>query len=258
MANTNKASYDPSDPNYLSDLLTHLSNTSDPNYQANQKAYNQATGLDVNGRYQGYNAARYMLPAVYQQLAGQLGYYNGLQPMAQQNTSALLAQLSNPDTMAAQYRSQAQASAQSTLQSVLQRLKSGGAGIGATQGAQIASANQAATAGNQYQAQLDSPEGRAQRLNSILGLIAGQQPNFGNLSTLHGMEVGTPRNESGLQAIGQLAGSFAPYIGSGLQNLFKPPTSSQSPYDPFGYGPPPAGSQYTYDGYGNPIAVPNP
>jgi len=205
-------SYNPSDPNYLSDLLTHISNVSDPNYAANINAYNQMTGLDVNGRYEGYNAARYLLPGVYQQLAGQLGYYNSLQPMAQQSTSALLSQLSNPDTMAQQYQNQAQAQSQSTLQSVLQRLRSSGAGIGATQGAQIGAANQAATMGNQYRAQLDSPEGRAQRLNSILGLIAGQNPNFSNLGTLHQIEIGTPRNETGLQAAGSILGSLSSFL----------------------------------------------
>jgi len=205
-------SYNPSDPNYLSDLLTHLSNVSDPNYKANIDAYNNMTGLDVNGRYQGYNAARYMLPAVYQQLAGQLGYYNSLQPMAQQSTSALLSQLSNPDTMAQQYQNQAQAQSQSTLQNVLQRLRSSGAGIGATLGAQLDAANQAATAGNQYRAELDSPEGRAQRLNSILGIIAGQSPDLGNLSTLSNIETTTPRNETGLQAIGGLLGSLADFL----------------------------------------------
>lgn len=204
---SNQPSYTPSDPNYLYDLLMHLTDHSDPNYRANMDAYNKLTGLDVAGRYEGYNAARYLLPAVYQQLAGQQAYYNGLQPMAQQSTSALLAQLANPDSMARQYRSQADAQSQSTLQSVLQRLRSGGAGIGAAQGAQIGAANQAAAAGNQYQAQLDSPEGRAQRLNSILGVIAGQQPNFGNLGTLHGIETGTPRNESGLDALGGLFGN---------------------------------------------------
>lgn len=213
MANTNP-SYQPGDPNYLSDLLTHISNVSDPNYKANQNAYNQMTGLDVNGRYQAFNAARYLIPAVYQQLASQLGYYNSLQPMAQQNTSALLSQLSNPDTMAQQYQNQAEASSQSTLQNVLQRLRSGGAGIGAAQGAQIGASNQAAKATNQYRAQLDSPEGRAQRLNTILGLIAGQSPNYGNLNDLNSIQLGVPRNETGLQAIGQLAGSFAPMLGN--------------------------------------------
>lgn len=199
-------SYDSSDPNYLYDLLTHISNVSDPNFKANIDAYNKTTGLDVNGRYQGYNAARYMLPAVYQQLAGQLGYYNSLQPMAQQSTSALLGQLSNPDQMATNYQAQANAAGQSTLQGVLQRLRSGGAGIGAAQGAALNSANVAASAGNQFRAQLDSPEGRAQRLNQMLGVIAGQNPNFGNLQTLHNIELGTPRNPTGLDVLGGLAG----------------------------------------------------
>lgn len=211
----NNPSYSPSDPNYLAELLTHLSNVSDPNYQANLDAYNRLTGLDVNGRYQGYNAARYLIPAVYQQLAGQLGYYNSLQPMAQQDTSALLAELSNPDSMARQYRNQANAAGQSTLQSVLQRLRLSGAGIGAIQGAQIGAVNQAASAGNRYQAQLDSPEGRTQRLNSILGVIAGQNPNFGNLEALHGMTVGTPRNASGLDVLGGLAGNLLSSLSGG-------------------------------------------
>ncbi|HVT12808.1 MAG TPA: hypothetical protein VHE55_11120 [Fimbriimonadaceae bacterium] len=201
-------SYDPSDPNYLYDLLTHISNVSDPNYQANIDAYNKMTGLDVGGRYQGYNAARYLLPAVYQQLAGQLGFYNSLQPMAQGAASQLLGQLSNPDQMATSYQAQANAAGQSTLQGVLQRLRSGGAGIGAMQGAALDSANQAATAGNQYRAQINSPEGKAQRLNQMLSLIASQNPNFSNLSTLHGIELGTPRNPSGLDVLGSLAGDL--------------------------------------------------
>ncbi len=203
-----KASYDPSDPNYLYDLLTHISDVSDPNYQANIDAYNKLTGLDVGGRYQGYNAARYMLPAVYQQLAGQLGFYNSLQPMAQQATSQLLGRLSNPDQMATSYQAQANAAGQSTLQGVLQRLRSGGAGIGAMQGAALDSANQAATAGNQYRAQINSPEGQAQRLNQMLSLIASQNPNFSNLSTLHSIELGTPRNPTGLDVLGGLAGDL--------------------------------------------------
>ena len=175
----------------------------------------KAKGLDVNGRYQAYNAARYLLPAVYQQLAGQLGYYNSLQPMAQQSTSALLSQLSNPDSMAQQYQNQAQAQSQSTLQNVLQRLRSSGAGIGASQGAAIDANNQAASAGNQFRAQQDSSAGRAQRLNSILGLIAGQSPNYGNLGMLGSIETGTPRNQTGLQAIGQLASSFGGFLPVG-------------------------------------------
>lgn len=264
MAN-NQPSYSPSDPNYLYDLLTHLSNVSDPNYKQNINAYNKMTGLDVNGRYQGYNAARYMLPAVYQQLAGQLGFYNSLQPMAQQSTSALLTRLTNPDTMTQQYRNQATAAGQSTLQNVMQRLKSGGAGIGAQQGAQLATANQANSAGNAFQAQMNSPEGQAQRLNAILGTIASQTPNFGNLEALHNIELGTPRNQSGLETIGNLAGgalsswasggfkmpgaggagrSVGGGIGGGIGNL-----TSQ-------FGIPPDGSRYTFDQYGFPVAVP--
>lgn len=211
----NTPSYQPDDPNYLYDLLTHLSEGSDPNFKANEDAYSQMTGLDVNGRYQGYNAARYMLPAVYQQLAAQLGYYNSLQPMARQTSGALLAQLSNPDQMVQQYRNQAQAAGQTTTQNVLQRLRSTGAGIGAMQGAAQSTANQANSAGNQFQAQLDSPEGRSQRLNSILGVIAGQQPDLNTLSQLHGMMTGTPRNQTGMDIFAGLAGSLLSGWSSG-------------------------------------------
>jgi hypothetical protein len=187
----------PTDPNYLSWLLTHLSQGSDPNYKQNIKAYDQYSGLPVDGRYQGYNAARYLLPAIYKQLADQTGFYNGLQPLAHQNVNSLLTQLSNPSQMADSYQSKVNAQAGSTLQSVLLRLKSGGAGIGAMQGAAVSSQNQANTAANQFRAQQDSPEGRASRLNAILGLIASQNPNFNNLQALHGIETNTPRSAPG-------------------------------------------------------------
>jgi hypothetical protein len=157
-----------------------------------------------------------LLPAEFYHLANQYGFYNSLQPMAQQSAGQMLSLLSNPDAMTQQYRNQAMASGQSTLQGVLQRLKSGGAGIGAVQGAQMQALNQANSAGNQYQAQMDSAQGRAQRLNSILGIISGQMPNLSNLQGLQGMTAKQQQQSQGGGGLGGFLAAAAPIIGSFL------------------------------------------
>ena len=199
----------------LTQLLTHLSSVSGPDYKRNLDAYSQMYGLDVGGRYQGYNAARYLLPAAYGNLASQTGFYNSLQPMAQQSVNAMLAQLSNPDAAATQYRSNVTAQSHPVLHSVLQRLRSSGAGIGAQQGATLDVTNRATQAGNSFEADQNSPEGRARRLNALLSLIAGQRPDLEPLERLHRMTIDTTRNATGFEALAGLAGQIGSSWASG-------------------------------------------
>ncbi len=181
-------------------------------------------GIDFNNHNAGFQIARYLLPLLYPNLLDQQLFANSLGAQQRNATNSALPMLQNPDAEAGQYRAKVNAQAGSTLNNVLQRLKSSGAGIGAQQGAALSVQNQANEAGNQFQAQQDSPAGRAQRLNAIFGLIAQQNPNFNNLMNLNSITQGTPRGNSGpggiggaLGSIGQMAGMGG---GGGLASLF--------------------------------------
>lgn len=211
-----QAHLDPTDPNYILNLLQGL-DSHNPNSKANLADYLNLTGLDIKGQNQGYNAARFLLPLVYKMLSSQMAYSAGLQPAFQNATTAALENLQNPDKMAAEYRDKAEAQGKSTLQNILQRLRSGGAGIGATQGAQIATEGQAASAGNNFQAQQDSAEGVNARLGAIANLVRSAQADPTMLQVLHGITSSTPHPGSFLQQLGNVA---AGYFSGGGGNPF--------------------------------------
>lgn len=189
-------------------ILTHLGSASNPDWKEAMKQYGSATGLDGNQRYPGYNAFRYLFPALFARDADQLAYSTSLQPVAHNATNAALAGMLDPDKASAEYIARTNAGVGSATTALLNRLKSLGAGSGAMEGAALNVSNNAATAGNQFRAQQDSSAGRRQRLMDIMSTITGQQPHFEDELNLHGGMVGTPRNQTGAQIGGNLLGSF--------------------------------------------------
>lgn len=242
--------YPPNTPNHTFWNMMHL--TKGPGSDAALKEASQEFGIDFNNHNAGFQIARYLLPTLYPSLLQQQLFANSLQPMQQSAASQALALLSNPDMAAGQYRSKVNAQAGSTLQNVLQRLKSSGAGIGATQGAALNSANQANAAGNMFQAQQDSPQGQMNRYNAMMATIFGQQPNLSTMGNLNSITQQTPRGQSGLgqvlgavSGLGQMAGgfNFGSLLGGGGGSGYGPfananefNTASQHYGSPFNYG----------------------
>jgi len=185
---------------------------SDPRFTSDSKFrdifFKAAGGDDAGGRYPANIDAIRLSPAIMHLLAGQLGYANQIQPFLQDATSQTLAMLRNPDLNAAQQQSAINANQGSITNSVLQRLKSQGAGAGALAGAAQSGANMAATAGNQFRAGLSSGSGRLSQLMQMLGIGQAMTPNYEGLNTLAGITTSTPRNKTGLDAIGGIAGNL--------------------------------------------------
>ncbi len=167
------------------------------------------TGVDVTGRFQGYTSAKNLIPGVYEGLSQQLGAYLKALPASLQSTSQALSMLANPDAMAQSFTGQAQAAGGSQLQATLQRLNSMGGSAGAKAGAAINSQNQIAGASNAFRANQDSAQGRLQRAGAINSLVNSLNPQYGGLEGLAGIETGTPRNQSGLQAITSVLGNIS-------------------------------------------------
>jgi hypothetical protein len=199
-------SYQQDDPNYLYDLLTHLSNVSDPNYKANVDAYNRLTGLDVNGRYQGYNAARYMMPLQYMVTARQLAQQLAYQPMQQQAMGQAIAQMANPSGMVDQFENRTRASNDRTYQNQMQIGRQQGLSTNALASLALANQNRTASQTNQFRGQNDSAQGRLANAQGINQLIAMMNPDYRQLGALHQLELSTPREQSGLEALSGLAG----------------------------------------------------
>lgn len=201
------------DPNSIAqNLQAWLSDprfTSDPKFR---EKFFGSMGLDPGERYPGFTAAVRLFPAELANLAQSYGLYSSTLPYQAQLVNQTLGMVANPDKNATQYQAMANAQADSTTNQILQRLRSGGAGIGAKQGAAVAGANQAATSGNQYRAMLSSPQTQLQNASAALGMINSLQPNLQNLQTLTGITTGTPRNQSGLQAVGSALGNFSATI----------------------------------------------
>lgn len=203
--------YPAGDPNHTLWNMMHL--TAGPGSDQALKESSQEFGIDFGNHNAGFQIARFLLPTLYPSLLKQQLFANSLQPLQQNTLGSALTSLQNPDQMAGGYRSKVNAQVGSTLQNVLQRLKSTGAGLGAQQGAAINAQNQANTAGNQYQAHLDSYDGQKDRLNGILSLISASKPDLNPLMQLNSITQGTPRGSSGLQQIAGSLGSIGNMIG---------------------------------------------
>jgi len=177
-----------------------------------------ALGLNHAGRYEGNIAAARLLPGEFWSSAYQQGLFNEILPMGGDAVKRMLMQLQNPEAMSQEYRSRATGQANEEGTALAQLLKSRGGGIGAQQGAMVHSMNQGRRSANDFDASLFGPTGTANRMQGIMGLVQGSQPNYGGLGNLHGITTGTPRNQTGAQVIGGLAGQlgsmFSPVPGA--------------------------------------------
>lgn len=211
----------PNDPDYLTYLLQNQTDRSgDPNWKQNIKDYDAMSGLPVAGRYQGYNAAKMLLPAEYMALAKQYGFHNALQPEEHQAVMDYLEFLKHPENASNEFRQQQQGQAMSQSPMLQNQLLSAGAGQGAKEGAALSLFNNANRNANAYDANLYGQQGRANRAQGIMGLVESQNPNLNNLGQLHGIELGTPRNASGAQVVGGLIGQGLGMAGGNIGGLF--------------------------------------
>jgi hypothetical protein len=192
-----------------SEILAGLSQVSNPNYQNTIKQYNSATGLDVGGANQGYNAMRYLLPLLYKLDADQLAYFAEMQPEYRGMITQLLQYAKDPNLASDAFRSKTMGEAQNEFPAELMRLMSAGAGQGSKEGLSLASTNMAKRRSNEFDAQVFSPEGRMKALGGASDLIRNQMPNFGGIMNAHGVTTSTPRGTSGLEVFGNIAGTAA-------------------------------------------------
>ena len=206
-------SFDPNNPNDLSYLLLNQTDQSgDPNWQQNISDYNAITGLPVAGRYQGYNAAKMLIPSEYYNLANQMGFYTSLQPQEHAMAYQLLNHLTHPELMSQEYANAETGNLPAQNQQDINQLLSAGAGQGTKEGVVLHNQNAVNRNIATFNANLYSPEGEAQRAQAGMQLIGSQAPSYGNLQTLHNIELGTPRNPTGADIAGNIVGDF---LGSG-------------------------------------------
>jgi hypothetical protein len=190
----------------LAELITNLSDKGDPNYKQNIKEYNAWSGLPVEGANQGYNAMRYLLPALFKLDADQLGFFAEMQPEYRDMISQIIQMVKDPSAASSAFRNKVFGEAQNSLPAEMMQLASAGGSAGSKAGLAVASTNNAKRRANEFDAQLYSPEGRMRALSGASDLIRQQMPTFSGILNAHGVTTSTPRGTSGLDAIGGLAG----------------------------------------------------
>lgn len=179
-------------------------------------------GVGAGGRYPANNIAIGLAPAEYENLASQLGFANSLQPQEHQIVQQYLNYLMNPTAMSQQNRNQELGAVANEAPALANQIASAGGGSGNQAGAQLALFNQANRAANSFDANLYSPQGQAALASGALGLIGSQNPNWGDLATIASITDNTPRNASGAQVLGGLAGNLVGAAGNsgGFGKLF--------------------------------------
>ncbi len=208
--------FDPTNPDEFINILENQTNTSgDPNYKGNIASYDATSGLPVGGRYQGYNAAKMLLPAEFMNLVNQYATQAALAPHERDALMSYLEFATHPDRMAADQRQRLFAQVPEMTARLQSQIASAGGGQAAKEGAAVSVFNNQRRAANDFDANLFSPQGRAQNAMGVIGVANAANPNLNNLGTLHGIETGTPRNQSGLQAAGGI-------IGNAVSNWLSP------------------------------------
>ncbi len=170
-------------------------------------------GVGAGGRYPANNIAIGLAPAEYENLASQLGFANSLQPQEHQIVQNYLNYLMNPSAMSAQNRQSDLGAVTGEAPALANQIASAGGGSGNQAGAQLALFNQQNRAANSFDANLYSPQGQAALAQGGLGLIGSQAPNWNDVQTIGQITTGTPRNQTGAQAVGQIGGQL---LGSGI------------------------------------------
>ncbi len=187
----------------------NLGNTSgDPGWKQNIKDYNAASGIDVNGRYQGFTSARYLIPAEFAHLVKQYATQAGLDQASQDALLQYMEYATHPERMSEENRQRLFSSVPQLTQQLQNQIASAGGGQAAKEGAAVSVFNNARRASNDFDANLFSPSGRANTALGVVNVANAANPNLNNLGALHGIELGTPRNQSGLQAAGGIVGGL--------------------------------------------------
>ncbi len=204
------------DPGQFQNIVGNLGQTSgDAGWKQNITDYNAATGLDVNGRYQGYNAARYLMPAEFANLVQQYATQAALGPMEQQALMDYMSYIVHPERMSEENRNRLFAQVPELTSQLQKQIASSGGSQAAQEGAAVNVFNNQRRSANEFDASLFSPSGRAQTAMGAIQVANAATPRMGNLESLHGITVGTPRNQTGAQAVGGILGSIAPILSGG-------------------------------------------
>lgn len=221
MANPNLSSQTmtPYDPGSLGwgQLLGGLQHN-DPNFKANMAELWKRTGMDPSGANQGYNAARYLIPGEYANLASQQALQHEMLPEYQNAIRRLMQMLQNPGLMSEENRRAIMGHLTGQFQQGQNAVLSAGGGNAAVQGLAVHNQNQANRMGNEFDAKLFSPSGRMETMRGIGNLFNAAGPNLDTLSQLHAITTGTPRGKSGLDVLAGVAGQAAgAWAGGGFK-----------------------------------------
>lgn len=170
------------------------------------------SGIDLSGRYPAFEIAKRMLGPLANILFMQTANRQALMPLLLQAINQHVTSLLNPEQQVSEANAATDATAASDTTSILQRLKSEGVGIGTVGGAAQSVKNRASADKNATREAITGPEGMAKSTNALAQLLGMGNPNADLLGTLQSIMTGTPRNMSGLQAIGGALGSLAGFI----------------------------------------------
>ncbi len=171
---------------------------------------------DAGGRYPGNIAGIRLAPAEYYNLANQYGFYNSLQPEEHQALYRMINYMMNPELMAQQYQQQVQGQTTQQAPQLLNQVLAAGGSQGDKEGVMLNAANNANRESAGYNANLFSPQGTADRANTINSIYNQASPSWNNMSQIAGITTNTPRNQTGLEVGANLLGSVASGAGAKL------------------------------------------
>lgn len=170
-------------------------------------------GLNPSGRYPGFDMGKRGVVGLMPGIGMQVGFANEMEPIREQMIRNFITQ-NNPNNQnylidAARRNALSQASAGQQ-----QLLANGYGGAYTDPGAAVQAGNQA---GSNAFTMVHSPDYQNALYSNVLGAV-NQGQNISLLpaaEAFHGMTLSTPRNQSGLQAIGGLLGNAMGMLGGG-------------------------------------------
>ena len=121
--------------------------------------------------------------------------------------------LTNPTAATDEFRQQQLGQITGEAPAMQNALASAGAGQGAKEGAVASLYNNAQRSANEFDANWNSPQGKAQQAAGVVNLVNSQAPNWGNEQNIASITNNTPRNQTGLQAAMSLGQTAATVFG---------------------------------------------
>jgi len=187
--------------------------------QQNERDWYASTSFNPSGRHEANVFAKRMMPMVAWNDLYRQAMSNELLGGQMQAMRQWAQQLNNPDWQSQDFRRRMMGQAESQFPELMSHFA--GKGIGSKEGAMLSLRNQANRAANENDQHIYSPQGMQERAGTFAQLMAMLRPDFNQLNTLHGIQLGTPRNQTGIGMLGGLASGLASGGAFGQGGIFR-------------------------------------